>query len=78
MNKIKKIFCVLFGHSRIQESCIGYISCARCGEQLGDVLGGCYDTSKSVIIGHNCDTCKSNYKKLTWKDKFLTPNPFKK
>jgi len=75
MNKIKKIFCVFFGHSRIIENCFGYVHCARCGELLGDVIGGVYDGSDKVIMGHNCDTCKANYKKLTLKDKFLVKNP---
>ena len=78
MKKIKQILCVLFGHSKIVENCLGYISCARCGEQLGDTLAGVYSLHKCVIVGHNCHTCRDNYKKLTWRDKFLTPNPFKK
>lgn len=78
MSRIKKIFCVLFGHSRIVEFCFGYVTCARCDEQLGDTLAGAYDLSNSVIVGHDCDICRKNYKTLTWRDKFLTPNPFKK
>lgn len=78
MKKIKSIFCVLFGHSRITTFCFGYRYCGRCGMQVGDSLAGCYDSSKDVIIGHDCDICKENYKTLTWKDKFLTPYPFNK
>lgn len=77
MKKIKAIFCILFGHSRITSVCFGYHYCGRCGNQIGDSLGACYDGSKDVVIGHNCPTCKANYKTLTWKDKFLAPNPFK-
>ncbi len=78
MEKLKAIFCVLFGHSRIQHSCFGYFNCSRCGYQLGDSWGGVYPEAKNVVIvGHNCDTCRENYKKLNWRDKFLTPNPFK-
>ncbi|MFV0551028.1 MAG: hypothetical protein ACK5L6_03775 [Anaerorhabdus sp.] len=77
MTKIKKIFCVLFGHSNIVENCFGYRYCSRCGEQVGDSLGGNYYNPKEVIVGHNCDVCRENYKKMSWKDKFLCPNPFK-
>lgn len=75
----KSIVCSLIGHSRIQETCFGYYSCGRCGQQLGDNLGSVYpDAKKVVIIGHNCKTCQENYKKLDWKDKYLTPDPFQK
>ena len=78
MSKIKAIFCVLFGHSKIVKQCLGYIYCARCGDQLGDRWGGSFSLISSVIVGHNCPQCEENWKELTWKDKFLTPNPFKK
>ena len=70
------IVCSLLGHSLIQESCFGYFTCSRCGAQLGDSLGGYYDATKVVIVGHDCDTCRSNYEKLDWKHKVFTPNPF--
>jgi hypothetical protein len=76
MEKLKKIVCALFGHSNIITTCFGYIYCARCGAQVGDSLGGYYDNPKSVIVGHKCGTCKANYKRLSWKDKLLAPNPF--
>lgn len=77
MEKIKAIFCVFFGHSNIQNSWFGYFNCGRCGVQVGDSLGSTYpNASNVVIIGHNCEACQKNYKSLTWKDKFLTPNPF--
>lgn len=77
MKKIKKILCVLIGHSNIEDVCFGYHYCARCGEQVGDSLGSVYFNSKSVVVGHNCNICRENYKKLTWRDKLLSPNPFK-
>ncbi len=77
MSKFKEIFCVLFGHSNIIETCFGYVHCGRCGVQIGDSLAGCYLNPRAVIVGHNCENCKKNYKALTWKDKFLAPNPFK-
>jgi DNA-directed RNA polymerase subunit RPC12/RpoP len=76
-NLKNKVVCALLGHSKIVTGCFGYVYCARCGEQIGDALGGCFDASKVVIVGHNCPTCQKNYKKLTWKDKIFCPNPFK-
>ena len=67
----KKITCALIGHSKIVESCFGYITCARCDSQLGDTLGGIYDTSSNVIVDHECEACKQNWIKLSWEDKFL-------
>lgn len=76
MKKIKAIFCVLFGHSNIQDGFFGYWYCGRCEDQVGDSLGSLYWNANQVVIGHNCDKCRENYRKLSWKDKFLTPNPF--
>ena len=77
--KIKKITCALIGHSKICESCLGYRYCGRCGDQLGDNLGGIDPGNEtSVIIDHNCKTCRKNYKKCTWKDKLFVEDPFKK
>lgn len=73
----KEVTCALIGHSRIQTFCFGYFYCARCGEQLGDSLGGYYaNAEKVVIVGHKCPICEKNYKELTWKDKIFCPNPF--
>ena len=73
----KEITCNLLGHSKIQKFCLGYYYCARCGEQVGDSLGGCYyGAPDTVIVGHKCPTCEENYKKLTWKDKVFSPDPF--
>lgn len=77
MSKIKRIICVLWGHSNIQSGFWGYWYCGRCEDQVGDSLGGIYWNENTVVIGHNCNKCQSNYKKLSWKDKLLTPNPFK-
>ena len=74
----KAIACSLIGHSSIQTACWGYYNCGRCGQQLGDRVGSTYDTRDIVVIGHNCPTCRKNYKKCTWKDKYLVPNPFTK
>jgi DNA-directed RNA polymerase subunit RPC12/RpoP len=72
----KKVACSLIGHSNIQTHCFGYYSCARCGEQVGDALGGVYSNPDVVIVGHKCGTCIENYKKTTWKDTFMCPDPF--
>lgn len=62
------VVCSIIGHSRIITKCFGYVSCARCDEQIGDTLAGCFDCSKCVIVGHNCPTCDENRRALTWKD----------
>ena len=73
------VVCSLVGHSNIQSYCLGYYSCGRCGEQIGDNMCGNYSNAKNVVvIDHNCKTCRKNYKKLTWKDKLFVKNPFKK
>lgn len=77
LGKIKEIYCVLVGHSKIQTTCFGYVHCARCEAQIGDRLGSIFDMTDSVIVGHNCDRCQENYKKLLFSKKFLCPNPFK-
>lgn len=75
----KRIVCSLIGHSRICTTCWGYRNCGRCGDQLGDNLGSMdYGRETCVVIGHNCKICRKNYKKCTWKDKFLVDNPFKR
>lgn len=71
------IICSLIGHSNIQTTFFGYHNCGRCGEQVGDSLGGIYFNNDEVIIGHNCDTCRDNFKKCTWKDKLYVKDPFK-
>lgn len=78
IKKIKQIFCVLFGHSRIVETCFGYVHCGRCEEQIGDTLAGIFNLTEYVIKNHNCKVCRKNYEKLNWKDKFLVGDPFKK
>lgn len=70
------IVCALVGHSKIQETYFGEWTCGRCGEVVGDSLGGAYQAEDVVIIRHDCDKCFENYKKLTWRDKLLTPYPF--
>ena len=74
----RRIVCALVGHSRINTACFGYFNCARCGEQVGDTLASSYPAAKqAVIVGHNCERCRENAKTLTWRDTFLSPDPFK-
>ena len=74
----KSIICSLIGHSRICTGFFGYRYCGRCNEQLGDSLGS-FDpeNKKAVLVGHNCEVCKKNWKKCTWKDKLFCKDPFK-
>jgi hypothetical protein len=77
-NQAKSVVCALVGHSRIIDSCFGYIYCARCGAQIGDNLCGVFSLDDNVIVGHDCDLCRKNYKNMDWRDKFMAPNPFEK
>lgn len=70
--KRKSVTCALLGHSHITTGFFGYVYCARCGEQIGDVLGGCFYDPLEVRVGHNCPICRANYEKLGWEDKILT------
>jgi hypothetical protein len=74
MEKVRKVICVLFGHPPVVRYCFGEVTCHRCHEYLGDTLGGVYDLKGQVIAEHECDECCEAEKKLTWKDKFLTPS----
>lgn len=70
------IVCALIGHSKIITTFFGYVSCARCEAQIGDALGGYFDGSKSVIVGHKCEQCEANFKNLSWRDTLYAPDPF--
>lgn len=81
MDKEKRnaVVCALIGHSRIQSTCFGYYHCGRCDAQVGDTLGSVYvGAEKAVVIGHNCKTCRANYKACGWQDKLYVPDPFKR
>ena len=71
-----RITCILIGHSRIVTMNYGHVSCARCGDQIGDTLGGMTSLENSVVVGHACDICRANYEKLDWQDKLFVANPF--
>lgn len=76
VDKVKAVVCALVGHSRIVTTCFGYIYCARCEAQTGDALGGASSTKENVIVGHDCDVCRTNFAKCDWRDTFMTPDPF--
>lgn len=76
--RIPGIVCQLIGHSRIVATCFGYVNCARCDEQIGDTLMGITTLNNHVIVGHDCQTCRDNYDKFGWEDKYLVPDPFEK
>jgi hypothetical protein len=71
-----EIACTFIGHSRIISTFFGYIHCGRCQAQIGDQLGGAFDATSHVIIGHKCEKCVENAKTLTWRDTIFTPDPF--
>jgi protein-arginine kinase activator protein McsA len=77
MNKLKRIFCVLFEHAPIFTVDWGIAYCKRCGEQIYDSFTSNYDLSDCVIESCACEKCKDNYKKLKWIQKFWCGNPFK-
>jgi hypothetical protein len=84
----RRIFCVKHGHSRLRDHFFGYHYCARCGDQLGDSLGGAYRDDSGVyvhhmhVITHGTDKerreirecpCAENAKKLTKRDFVMVP-----
>ncbi|KHJ64690.1 hypothetical protein [Burkholderia glumae] len=72
----KAVACALLGHSRIITRCLGYVYCGRCQAPIGDTLGSIFEMADKVVIGHGCDTCRTNYGTLDWRDKLLTADPF--
>ena len=75
MKKLKSIFCVLFGHAKVINVFMGYVSCARCSQQIGDTWGGTYPLEDRVIKGHDCEICHRNWKKLHLRDRIFTGGP---
>ncbi len=74
LQKRRAILCIRLGHPKVVHSCFGYITCARCGEQLGDNLaGGGVDLTKHVVVGHKCEQCQRNARALRPSDRWLLP-----
>lgn len=72
---LKLLICAWLGHSQLVTYCFGYESCARCGTQIADTLGGAKTDLVIVNDFHVCDQCKTRYKTLGWKDKLLSKKP---
>ena len=66
------IVCALIGHSKIIYTSLGYNQCGRCKDPLA------YEIREVVVIGHDCSTCRANFEKCDWKDKYLVADPFEK
>lgn len=75
-DEAKAVVCALVGHSNIETTCFGYHYCGRCDAQIGDTLAGIYTNPDVVIVGHDCDICRANAKRLRWQDTLLAPDPF--
>lgn len=76
MDKVRRVWCALFGCTPVAKTFFGYVHCARCGAMRGDSLAGAY--RPGIIVGHttDCDECRENYAKLRWHQKVLVPYPF--
>lgn len=72
MSKIKKILCVIFGHPPVVTTCLGYVHCARCEDQVGDTLGGSTSLKMKAVVGHDCEVCRSIWRSLSFTQKLLT------
>lgn len=68
----RKLLCATFGHPPVVEHCLGYASCARCNETVGDALGGAYSFKGVAIVGHQCNDCTSIIEALTFRQRVLT------
>ena len=75
---VGRLLCLIFGHPPVYNGCFGYMHCARCGELLGDTIGGAFQDERAVVVGHGCDTCRENYRGLKWHERLLIPRPFPK
>lgn len=67
-----RIYCVKNGHANYVFKCWGYVHCGRCGEQIGDQLGGVFDTRDLLVVGcktKGCKVCPKVKKTLSKMDK---------
>jgi hypothetical protein len=69
---VKSTLCTLYGHPPVLTTCFGYEYCARCGEQLGDSLGGIGTSQGKMVVGHSCAVCDSVRAGLTEAQSLLT------
>lgn len=64
-----QIYCVKHGHADYIWNFFGYVHCGRCGQQIGDRLGGYFDTTNKMFLNHDCKTCNKIKKQLSKIDK---------
>lgn len=64
-----QIHCIKEGHADYIYTCWGYVHCGRCGEQIGDQLGGIFDTTDKILVNHKCSKCSKLKRKLSKLDK---------
>ena len=76
MAKFRTTVCAWVGHSRCATAFFGYQYCARCGEQIGDALGG-VGVFDLLFVGDSkcrkprCKDCDRIRASLTWRDTLL-------
>ena len=63
-----RIYCVKHGHAKYITMCFGYVHCGRCGDQIGDRLGGVFDTTGYMFPNHDCKICNKIRKTLSKMD----------
>lgn len=56
-----KVVCALHGHACVETGFMGYWHCDRCGDQVGDSLGGSH--KPPVIRDHDCQYCREAWDK---------------
>ena len=72
--KRARIYCAVHGHANYVINCFGYVHCGRCGDQIGDRLGGVFDMSNKIAVGckdQSCGICDPLVKKLLPFDKII-------
>lgn len=76
MGNLRATVCAWVGHSRMATVFMGYQSCARCRQQIGDTLAGVGRSDLLFVAqsAHDCPECRAFAKEMTWRDTFLTPH----
>ena len=72
-----RIYCVKYGHAQYVSRFWGYVHCGRCGDQIGDQLASCFDTTKLMVIGckeKDCKVCPAVKKTLNEMDLKILAN----
>ena len=70
-----RIYCAKYRHAKFFHQFWGYVHCGRCGEQIGDKLGGVFygasEMASPQCKDSPCEHCDPIIKKLSKKDKIL-------